>query len=313
MLTDEQLKVRARGIFATDIARIMTGHGVQVTLEKMGEIEREDIGDLPTVRLGNILEAPVLQAFSALTGLACEPSPRTQMHPTIAWLGAHPDALGQEGADLFTVECKAWSPIARQQFGEAGTDEVPDYVLWQAQAQLAVTGGAKTYVPACFTTPENMIKYVTRGEVEIELFCVQRSDALIERLIAQGELVWDCIQEGRLPEPVNIGDAVLLYRRDKGTAINASHEIAVAHRRLMQIRPELKRLTVEHDALKDAIQRYMGEAAELYEDGRLLATWKKARDGMRFDEDAFAKVQPELYAKFMKQTIGSRRFLPKAD
>lgn len=313
MLTEEQQVVRARGIFATDIARIMTGHGVQVTLEKLGEIKREDIGDEPAVQLGNLLEAPLLKAFVDVTGLECERSPKTQMHPTIEWLGAHPDAMGMEGRDGFTVEGKAWNPVARQQFGDPGTDEVPDYVLWQSQAQLAVTGFARTYVPVCFTTPDNLVKYLTRGEVDVLVYVVPRSEKLIERLIAHGEHVWRCVQERRLPEPAAVGDARLIYRQDNAGAVNGTTEIARLHERLMTVRLALKKMADEQDTIKDQLQRHMGEAAELYYQGRLLATWKKARDGQAFDEKAFAAQHPAMYREFMRPTIGSRRFLPKGD
>ena len=92
MITETQRTRRQSGIFASDVARIMTGDGVSVALEKLGLDEDRQIGLLPAVRLGNLLEGVVLNEFERKTGLALRRSPDTLLHPMNPWLGCHLDA-----------------------------------------------------------------------------------------------------------------------------------------------------------------------------------------------------------------------------
>ena len=46
-------------------------------------------------------------------------------------------------------------------------------------------------------------------------------------------------------------------------------------------------------------------------DGRTLATWKSAKPSKRFDAELFRSSYPDLYAQFVVEQPGARRFLLK--
>ena len=56
----------------------------------------------------------------------------------------------------------------------------------------------------------------------------------------------------------------------------------------------------------------MGVNSELVSlDGSVVATWKSTKPSMRFDAKLFESAMPDIYKQFVRETMGSRRFLIK--
>jgi len=309
MITEQQRQRRANGIFASDVARIMTGYGVEVALEKMGEREPMDLDDMPSVQLGNVLEGPVLDAYEAMGTIRLMRSLDTAFHPQHSWLGCHLDAL--EPFANIVVEAKAYSVFNRGDWGEPGTDEVPLARLWQCMAQMAIYGSPQADIPVCWVHERNLTQFLTKGTVEIETFVVMRHATLIERMVNGCGEVWHRVQQGRLPDPVKLGDARLIYRQDNGSSIEASDDIAslVVERQNFALQEKIAKEAKEE--LQDRIERYMAESSELTYKGRIMATWKKAKDSEKLDVDRLKLERPNVYAAYLKSQAGSRRFLVK--
>src|SRR5678815_1848728 len=122
MITDKQREERKNGIFSSDVPRIMAGEGVRVALEKMGELEPANFDDVVEVELGSIIEPRILDAYESLHGKLTVRSPDTMRHQQHPWLGAHMDAL----TPAKVIEAKSVGWYKRNEWGEPGTDEVPD-------------------------------------------------------------------------------------------------------------------------------------------------------------------------------------------
>jgi predicted phage-related endonuclease len=146
LITHEQRERRKSGLFASDVARIMTGHSVAVALEKLGLQEPANLDDDEGVQLGNLFEPRVLDSYEAATGSKIIRAPDTMRHPKMPWLGCHLDGY----APPAVVESKAYSIFNRGEWGTAGSDEVPANILWQTQAQMLVAGADHADVPVCF-------------------------------------------------------------------------------------------------------------------------------------------------------------------
>ena len=86
---------------------------------------------------------------------------------------------------------------------------------------------------------------------------------------------------------------------------------------LKSIRPQLEELTRQKKEIEDHIKMFMEDADTLCMAGTkeqnpiIIATWKTAKDSMKFDEKKFAKEQPEMYADYQGMVSGSRRFTLK--
>lgn len=313
-ITEEQRARRKLGLFASDVAAIMTGQGVQVALEKLGEIEAPDLSDVPSVELGNILEAPVLDAWERENKpVEFIRSPDTIYHPTLPWLGCHLDAkahFSDGGARV--VEAKAYSAFNRDGWGEPGTDQVPQPRFWQCMAQMAITKAQFADIPICFVNEKALTQFLTNGTVPIETYVIPRNDELIEFMVEECAKVWRKIEARELPEPINVGDAELIYRRARADSVaDATDEIYGLWQELATARAALKEAEDTKAQTEAKIKAFMADAAELRYGGKTLATWKNNKDGVSFDAKAFAAAHPDLYASFTKPKAGARPFLFK--
>lgn len=305
MITEEQRKERQNGIFSSDVPRIMAGGAVEVYLEKLGQKEPDEIGELEYVMLGNLLEPAALDVYEREVPI--KRSPVTLRHPTFNWLGCHLDAIGARGV----VEVKAVGAYNKRQWGTPGTDEVPDRVLWQTNTQMAVTGTKSAEVPVVFATEENLTRFLTLGTVEITIYKIRRSEKIVNTIIDRAGDVWGCVQAKIPPKPVTIDDVQLLYDHDRGTILTASEQLIEDYRKLLTLRWHRDHFEEQALAVEKAIKEVMGDRAAIRHLGNTLATWRRNVDSTLFDEDAFKKAHPDLWSKFLYTKKGARPFIVK--
>jgi predicted phage-related endonuclease len=313
MITEAQREKRKAGIFASDVARILEGDGVRVALEKMGELEPDNLDGITSIELGNILEKPVLDAYEReRPALALHRSPDTILHPEFTWMGCHLDGLAIQSDHKRVVEAKAFSAFNRDGWGEPGTDEIPMPRLWQCVAQMACTGAQYADIPITFVNEKVLAQFLTTGTVPIDIYTIKRDEDLIQYAIAESKKVWDCVFEGELPTPVKPGDAELIWRRSvPGKKIEATDDIAAMWIDLKYARQNLKDAETKKDLVEAKIKAFMQDASELTYHGKLLTTWKNNKDGEKFDMDGFELLHPDLKREFMRPKPGARVFLVK--
>lgn len=313
MITEQQKQRRNAGIFASDAAYIMTGKGVEVALQKLGEIEAPNLDDVPSVQLGNILEAPILDAYERETNpQSLIRSPDTMLHPALPWFGCHLDGLAQFEAPR-VVEAKAFSVFDRSRWGEPGTDQVPVERLWQCMAQMAITGAQQADIPICFVNEAALVQFLTKGTVPIDIYVIPRNEELIEYMVYECGKVWQSVANKQLPAPVNVGDAELIYRRaTKGKVLEADDHVFALYTELVNYRQQAKSAEDAKAIHESQFKAIVQDAEEVYYNGKLLATWKNNKDGEAFDKDAFKAAHPAIYQQFTKPKAGARPFLIKA-
>lgn len=294
MITDKQREDRQGGIFSSDVPRIMAGDGVRVVLEKLGELDRENLDDVVEVQIGNLVEPRILDAYEATQGPLALRSPDTMRHAEHKWLGAHLDGIGQN----LIVEAKSVGWYRRRDWGEPGSDEVPDRVLWQVQEQLAVARMPIGHVPVCFID-ENSLKALLTGKLPpIHVYVVPADRDLEAYIVERCGKVWRHVEARTLPEPEQPLDARLLYRQDTGEVLEADEAIVAVHAELLLKQAAEKAAKAEADKLKAQIQAFMKDASELRHRGCTLATWKKEKD-----RAAYTVAAREGSRKFLTKEI----------
>lgn len=292
MITDDQRKIRNTGIFSSDVPRIMAGEGVRVALEKLGELERENLDDVVEVQLGNIVEPRILDAYEATRGRLAVRSPDTMRHADHAWLGAHIDGL----ADSLLVEAKSVGWYRRRDWGEPGSDEVPDRVLWQVQEQLAVARMPIGHVPVCFIDERSLKELLTGKLPPIEVYVIPADRELEAYIVERCGRVWEHVAAKTLPDPERPLDARLLYRKDTGAIVEADAAILEVHAKLLREKSAEKAAKARAVELEAEVQAFMKDASELRYNGRTIATWKLTKPSAGYT------VGPKP---------GTRKFLPK--
>lgn len=322
-LTPKQRERRKSGLFATDISRIMLGNSVQVALEKLGQVDDSTGPDPVEIEAGKKVERLILDAYEHQTStLLMERSPDSIFHPQYEWMGAHLDARvnPKKNAEAKSVDELHMGHL----WGNPGTDEVNDYVMWQAQAQMSVSGAEVTDIPVCFLNT-NSLKYLLVDRLPpISIFVVYRDLACEKMLVEKSKYVWDCIQREELPAAEKPSDVRLIYKRDNGDVIEATEEIFNVYISLMEARHQLKSYEELKEKLTFQIQEYMKSAAVLKADGasftnpseirfhgKTLVTWKNNKDGFRPDIKELEDSYPDVYKAILKPRPGPRVFLSK--
>lgn len=146
MLTQDEIDRRRRFITATDVPKLFGkspwGSSADVYWDKVGG--RRFTGNAAT-EAGTILEPAVIAwAHQQLGGVV---SGDWRVHEN----GINACSLDAMTIDGEPVEAKTTGivgPGTPHQWGDEGTDQIPDYYLLQVHAQLMITGARRAWVPA---------------------------------------------------------------------------------------------------------------------------------------------------------------------
>lgn len=200
--TKEWFAIRRHTIGASEAAGVCGMSRYTQPLEiynnKVGGSEPEE--QSREQRRGHIFESAVLQLYEDKAGGTLFTECPMLVHPKWDFMAATPDALWT--SDKINLDNSGWSyhvdyiPVDAkttmhwQDFGEEGTDDVPQEYVFQAQQQMAVTGASRCDMPV----------YGGRG-YDISVYSVIRNDDIIG-YIKDAELeMMERIKNSDPPEP----------------------------------------------------------------------------------------------------------------
>jgi predicted phage-related endonuclease len=199
------------------------------------------------------------------------------------------------------VECKNYNALHIHQYSEPGEPvRVPNSDWAQCCHEAACFGVDTVYLCILF------------GGQRFRTFRLDFSEDEKEGQIAKMTKLWAMVEAGTLPDPETVSQCKAAYPVSMEGVATASLELEQAAKRLAGIKASIKAFEAEEDRLQTAIQRAMGDNAEIQTlDGRTLATWKSAKPSKRFSADLFKNAYPDIYESFVVEQPGSRRFLLK--
>lgn len=246
---------------------------------------------------GTVLEPVIRREYAEVTGrdvLVPEKAFHWEKWP-IAF--AHVDGLARTNPLPRLIECK--TARSDRDWGEPGTDEIPDHYMAQVQHCLMVLGLEVADVAVLF------------GGSDFRLYEVP-ADRELQELIADAEReFWACVEKRQPPEPMNPEDVRRRWPVSMAAQIECAPEHVNAYQRLRKLGTEIAAAQAEADELKSRLQALMGEADTLTFQGATLATWKSAKAAKRVDLEALKKHHPTAYADCLVEGRPSRRFLLK--
>ncbi len=289
------LQARQSGIGGTDVAAILGiskwRTPLDVYLSKVGEaVESEDNESMDW---GRRLEPVIRQAYCDKVGTqVVVPSElmRSQEHP---FMIANVDGLTSDRV----LEIKTARSGA--DWGEPGTDEIPDYYLTQVQHYMTVTG--KTLCDVA----------VLIGASDFRIYTVKNDPELASLIVNAEAEFWKLVEAHQQPEPRSLEECKAAFPISRPNAIEADGDIAKALKTLAQIETELATLKETESSIKAKVQAYMKDNDTLTVGGVTAVTWKSAKPRQTFDTKAFQTAHPDLYKQFIKEGAPSRRFLLK--
>ena len=300
------LDVRKRGIGSSDASAAIGLNPYKSQLALWMEKTNRDVGlpqpnqddDTTPVFWGVVLEPVVASQYQRRSGNKVRKVNAVLQHPEIPWMLANIDREVIGSHQVQILECKTAGINGARLWREG----VPKYVEVQVMHQLAVTGKQAADVA------------VLLGGQQLEVYRIERDDALIAQLIELERQFWHCV-ETDTPPPADGSDSAdlalrLLYPEDTGEEIDFSEDqtLSGALAELKQVRQTLAEAGKREAQLKQQLQQAMGAASKaVFATGCI--TWKKAKDTLAVDTDALLKAHPALKTQYQISKPGSRRFL----
>lgn len=309
--TAEQLVERRKGIGGSDAPSVF-GCGYLSPLElyfrKRGEID--DSGEANEAMFwGTTLEEPIADEWAKRKGVKIRRVPSMQWSKKYPWMFVSMDRhiMGDKrGPGL--LEVKNFNEFRGRELDEKDADTIPLSVRIQHMHGLAVTG---------WTWGEIAILV---GGNRLLSWEVEREPEAIETLIDTERIFMERVQAGAPPD-VDAHAAEILagvYAKGGGEAITTMdtriHDIG---NRALRLRADVKAAEFRLDECKNFLKLYMQNSEMLTMPGVGTFTWKRGKDKSVkvFQESAFAKDHPDLYAKYVQKEVkaAGRTFRMKAE
>ena len=266
----EWLDARRKGIGGSDAGAILGVNKyktpLDVYLDKTGQ--SPDVEDNDAMYWGRALEDIVAYEYAKRTGKKVRRNNAILVHPEHKFMLANLDReiVGEPGILEIKTAARA------DDWGEPGSDEVPESYLAQVMHYMAVTG-------AQFAD----IAVLIAGR-KFQTYTIQRDDQLIEHMIEVERDFWENnVYRLVPPDAKTMADLNNRWRVDSGAALVASVELHQKIKFLQALRDKEKEIQEERKELEFMIKEEMAEMSEILDDqGNRLVTWK-ARQSKRFD------------------------------
>lgn len=297
----EWLRERKNYLGGTDLAAIAGLNpyrtALDVYLDKTSSDIREETND--AMRWGNLLEDVVAKEYAEVTGQKIEIEPNTIYHPEYKFLGANIDRW--VGDKEYVLECKTAGFNKNKEWGDSGTDQIPESYLIQCAFYASICDVPKVDIA------------VLIGGQDFRIYTYNRNKDLEDKIIKIGINFWHNHIEKRIPPKcVNTKDTFNLFPQSNYQEIVAEDNIIQKWEELKAAREEESRIQTNIEKLKVEIQEFMRDYDVLIDiNGNVIATWKNTTPKSFFDVKKFKDEAKELYLKYISHAKQSRMFLIK--
>ena len=253
----------------------------------------------PAMRWGTLLEDTIAKEYAEVTGQTIEIEPNTIYHPSMKFLGANIDRW--VGDKEYVLECKTAGFTRGKEWGEEGTDQIPESYLVQV-----------AYYAAICAVPKIDIAVLIGGQ-DFRIYTYERTKELEDKLIKIACNFWhNHIEKMIPPKCVSTSDTFNLFPQSNYHEIVAESNIIEKLQELKGAKEEESRIQSTIEKLKTDIQEFMRDYDVLIDNnGNVIATWKNSTPRSFFDLKRFKDEAKDLYLKYSSYTKQSRVFLIK--
>ena len=318
---------RAKSLGGSDVAAILGlspyRSAVDVWMEKTGKpIEMKD--SLP-LRFGSFAEEFVASEYSRHTGYSLINHPYAITHPSYPYFGGHIDrfvtkasitpssdiakleyARGQltaiDGAVIEKLlECKTANPFMQQQWGDAGTDQVPLPYLCQCLWYMAITQVNQTDLAVLF------------GNADFRIYHIARDLQLEQMLLEKADYFWNqyVLKDAPPPAQSEADYQSLFTKTTLAKSVEASSELVKSIGHISKVQQRIDQGEEELSKIKQQVMATLQDAEILTYQGKTLATWKAPKPSVRLDAKQLEKDHPALVAQYQNASQSTRRLLIK--
>lgn len=251
------------------------------------------------MRWGTLLEDAIAKAYAEDTGQTIEIETNTIYHPEYKFLGANIDRWVDNKS--YILECKTAGFIKAKEWGDLGTDQVPENYLIQCAFYASICNVPKVDIA------------VLIGGQDFRIYTYERNKELEEKLINIACNFWYNHIEKRIPPKcINTRDTFNLFPQSNYHEILAENNIIEKLEELKAAKEEEVRIADTIEKLKTDIQEFMRDYDVLIDNqGNVIATWKNTTPRSFFDLKRFKDEAKDLYLKYTSHAKQTRMFLIK--
>lgn len=296
----EWLEARRKGISGTDISAILGINpyktAIDVYLEKKGIVDGP--ADNEYMEWGRRLESVILNKYLSEHDFLDCPIRINDFLQKGNFCGT-PDALLTDRV----VEIKTASWRQKEQWGEQGTDQVPEQYLTQVQWYLNLANQDRADVAVLFDGHE------------YREYTIRRDDNLIGIMTSRAEAFWKNYIEADVPPPAtttkDMAALNAIVKQKESKIIKAPPTIEETGRELAELIAQIKEMENRADAIKERIKQHIGHY-EGIQGASFKATWKAPKPSQKTDWRMVAKLanaSQELIDSCTQIVENSRRFI----
>lgn len=302
---DAWLEKRKHYITGTDAGKLIGvspwGGKFAVWLDKTGRAA--PVVETPAMKAGKKFESAILQMYAEEMNcklehvdgyqlITCDKYPR---------LGASLDGWNHDL--LIPVDAKniKWK---NEKWGDAWTDQFPEYYKAQLQVQMMVTGATFAHLAVMFSGQDFFI------------YSMEYDENMAQKILDASDEFWPFVERDKMPEADGSDEATEYIksefaRGDSAAVKEPTEEILEALKGLQKAKLDEKDAQTRKTEFENRIKLFMGDATAI----KGVCTWNNNKDSVKTDWEQVASValasmsaedQKKLIASYTKTKPGAR-------
>ena len=299
------LEKRKHYITGTDAGKLIGvspwGGKFAVWLDKTGRAA--PVVETPAMKAGKKFESAILQMYAEEMNcklehvdgynlITCDKYPR---------LGASLDGWNHDLQIPVDAKNIKWK---NEKWGDAWTDQFPEYYKAQLQVQMMVTGATFAHLAVMFSGQDFFI------------YSMEYDEDMAQKILDASEEFWHYVENDQMPEADGSDEATEYikseYARGDAAAIKEpTEEILEALKGLQKAKLDEKDAQNRKTEFENRIKLFMGDATAI----KGVCTWNNNKDSVKTDWEQVANValasmsaedQKKLIASYTKTKPGAR-------
>lgn len=293
---DAWLEKRKHYITGTDAGKLIGvspyGGKFAVWLDKTGRAA--PVVETPAMKAGKKFESAILQTYAEEMNcklehvdgynlITCDKYPR---------LGASLDGWNHDLQVPVDAKNIKWK---NEKWGDAWTDQFPEYYKAQLQVQMMVTGATFAHLAVMFSGQDFFI------------YSMEYDEEMAQKILDATDEFWPYVENDQMPEADGSDEATEYIksefaRGDAAAVKDPTEEILEALKGLQKAKLDEKDAQDRKTEFENRIKLYMGDATAI----KGVCTWKNNKDSVKTDWEQVASVAlASMSAEDQKKLVAS--------